>query len=433
MGENDRSVRPEPSKPGDGFRGEVREQLASRLVRRTGDEPPGTVLGAGTDDLEAGRTYLRALADGGWAVPTWPVEHGGLGANGEQLAIVQQEMARFVVPDLYPFLVGLALVGPTLLEHGSDEQRARWLPRVKTGDEIWCQLFSEPDAGSDLAGLSTRAIRDGDDWVVDGQKVWTSRGHYARWGLLLARSDPTVPKHAGITVFGLDLRAPGVEVRPLRQMNGDTHFTEVFLTGVRVSDRDRIGAVGGGWAVALTTLAHERGGVGGSAGGSWLDENRLVALARACGLDHDPLVRQRLARVIVELRVASLTMRRARASVRAGRPGPEGSGLKLRSSAAFRDFTNAAMAVLGSHAVAGPGATDGEWQTLFLTAPSLSIRGGTDEIQRNIVGEHVLGLPSEPRVDRDLPFDQLPTAGHRSPRVADTAEPEPELEPRRGP
>jgi alkylation response protein AidB-like acyl-CoA dehydrogenase len=399
----------------EGFRHEVRAALAERLVARTGAEPAGTVLGAGTDDLEAGRAYLRALADGGWAVPTWPVEHGGLGMNGEQLAIVQQEMARFVVPDLYPFLVALALVGPTLLEHGTDEQRARWLPGIKTGDEIWCQLFSEPGAGSDLAGLATRATRDGDEWVVNGQKVWTSRGHYSRWGLLLARSDPTVPKHAGITAFGIDLHSPGVDVRPLRQMNGDTHFTEVFLTDVRVPDSDRIGPVDGGWRVALTTLAHERGGVAGSATGSWLDERRLVALARSCGLDRDPVVRQRLARVIVELRVASLTMRRARARAKAGRPGPEGSGLKLRSAAAFRDFTDVAMAVLGPHAVAGAGATDGEWQTLFLTAPSLSIRGGTDEIQRNIVGEHVLGLPSEPRVDRDLPFDQLPKPSRGSP------------------
>jgi len=387
--------------------------LGARLFERTGNEA-STVLGAGSDDLDAGRVYLRALADGGWAVPTWPVANGGLGATGERLTMIQQELSRFAVPDLYPFLVGLALVGPTLLHHGTDEQCARWLPTIKIGDEIWCQLFSEPDAGSDLAGLSTCATRDGDEWVVDGQKVWTSRGHYARRGLLLARSDATVPKHAGITVFGLDMQTPGVEIRPLRQMNGDTHFTEVFLTGVRLPDRDRIGPVNGGWPVALTTLAHERGGVA-SPGGAWLDESRLVGLAHDLGLGRDPLVRQQLAKVVVELRVASLTARRARTHTLAGRPGPEGSGLKLRASAAFRDFTDVAMALLGPQAVAGPGAHDGEWQTLFLTAPSLSIRGGTDEIQRNIVGEHVLGLPSEPRVDRDLPFDRLPTAGRPSP------------------
>jgi acyl-CoA dehydrogenase len=392
----------------DDERSAVRAALAARVQPRD-DAAPTTVLGAGRDDLEAGRAYLRALADGGWAVPTWPVEHGGMGAHGERLAMIQRELGRCAVPDLYPFLVGLALVGPTLLEHGDDEQRARWLPTIKDGREIWCQLFSEPGAGSDLAGLATRARADGDEWVVDGQKVWTSRGHYARRGLLLARSDPSVPKHAGITAFGLDLHAPGVDVRPLRQMNGDTHFTEVFLDGVRVHDRDRIGPVGGGWKVALTTLAHERGGVA-TPGGAWLDEQRLVALARELGLHTDPLVRQQLTRVVVELRVAALTVRRARARAKAGRPGPEGSGQKLRAAAAFRDFTNAALALLGPAAVAGAGARNGEWQTLFLTAPSLSIRGGTDEIQRNIVGEHVLGLPSEPRVDRNMPFDQSPRA-----------------------
>ena len=390
----------------------MRAALAARLSPRTTGGPT-TVLGAGSDDLGAGHAYLEALADGGWAVPTWPVEHGGMGATRDRLSMVQQELAQFATPDLYPFLVGLALVGPTLLEHGTDEQRARWLPTIKNGEEIWCQLFSEPDAGSDLAGLATRAHADGDEWVVDGQKVWTSRGHYARRGMLLARTDPTAPKHAGISAFGLDMHATGVEVRPLRQMNGDTHFTEVFLTGVRIADHDRIGPVDGGWRVALTTLAHERGGIA-SPGGAWLDESRLIALARELGLAADPLVRQRLARVIVELRVASLTTRRARARARVGRPGPEGSGLKLRASAAFRDFTDAAMALLGPSAVARPGAIDGEWQTLFLTAPSLSIRGGTDEIQRNIVGEHVLGLASEPRVDRDLPFDQLPKTGRGS-------------------
>jgi len=414
MGLDDRSGRATPSEPGDlaAERAEVRAALTARLGPRAPDSPT-SVLGAGSDDLEAGRAHLQALADGGWAVPTWPVEHGGMGATGARLAMVQQELARCAVPDLYPFLVGLALVGPTLLAHGSDEQRARWLPGIKDGSEIWCQLFSEPDAGSDLAGLATRARRDGDEWIVDGQKVWTSRGHYARRGLLLARSDASVPKHAGITVFGLDMQSPGVEVRPLRQMNGDAHFTEVFLSGVRIPDRDRIDAAGNGWRVALTTLAHERGGIA-SPGGAWLDEDRLVALARAMKLDADPVVRQRLVRVIVELRVAALTARRARARAQLGRPGPEGSGLKLRAAAAFRDFTAAALAILGPHAVAGPDAIDGEWQTLFLTAPSLSIRGGTDEIQRNIVGEHVLGLPSEPRVDRDLPFDHLPRSGRAS-------------------
>jgi alkylation response protein AidB-like acyl-CoA dehydrogenase len=304
---------------------------------------------------------------------------------------------------LYPYLVGLALVGPTLVAHGTAEQQSRWLPHIRRGDEIWCQLFSEPDAGSDLANLSTRAVRDGDTWRVTGQKVWTSRGSYSRRGLLLARTDIHAPKHDGITAFGIDMHAPGVEVRPLRQMNGDAHFTEVFFDHAPVDDRDRIGAVGDGWRVALTTLAHERGAVG-SPGGSFLDVERLIRLARARGGVHDPALRDALVRVVIDARVASLTARRARDGARAGRPGPEGSGLKLRGAAAFKAFVDVAMRLLGADALCDPQA---EWQTLFLTAPSLSIRGGTDEVQRNIIGERVLGLPGEPRVDRGVPFDEL--------------------------
>jgi alkylation response protein AidB-like acyl-CoA dehydrogenase len=386
----------------DAFRHEVREALERRLSPRRSNVAP-TVLGAGSEDLEAGRAFLRTLADGGWAVPAWPVEDGGLGATPAQAAVVQAELARFDVPDLYPYLVGLALVGPTLVAHGTAEQRARWLPRIRTGEEIWCQLFSEPDAGSDLAALTTRATRDGDTWRVTGRKVWTSRGRYSRRGLLLARSDFGVPKHDGITAFGIDMHAGGVDVRPLRQMNGDAHFTEVFLDDVAVDDADRIGSVGDGWRVALTTLAHERGAVG-SPGGSMLDTERLLALVRDRGGVPDAALRDALVRVLVEVRVISLTARRARDTARAGRPGPEGSGLKLRSAAAFKAYTDVALRVLGADALCHPG---GEWQTLFLTAPSLSIRGGTDEIQRNIVGEHVLGLPAEPRVDRGVAFRDL--------------------------
>jgi alkylation response protein AidB-like acyl-CoA dehydrogenase len=385
------------------FRRDVRARLAARLAPRQAGTPT-TVLGAGSEDLDAGRTFLEALADGGWAVPTWPAEHGGLGATADQAAVVQQELARYAVPDLYPYLVGLALVGPTLVAHGTADQQARWLPAIRTGAEIWCQLFSEPDAGSDLANLSTRATRDGDRWAVTGQKVWTSRGRYARRGLLLARTDMRAPKHDGITAFGLDMHAAGVEVRPLRQMNGDAHFTEVFLDAAPVADTDRIGGVGEGWRVALTTLAHERGAVG-SPGGSFLDVDRLVDLARSRGGLRDAVLRDALVRVVIDARVASLTARRARDSARAGRPGPEGSGLKLRGAAAFKAYTDVAMRLLGADALCDPQA---EWQTLFLTAPSLSIRGGTDEIQRNIVGERVLGFPGEPRLDRGVPFDRLP-------------------------
>ena len=382
----------------------VREQLAARLAPRRAGETH-SVLGAGNDDLDAGRRYLAALAGTGLAVPTWPREYGGLGATPADAGVIRAALSEFDVPDLYPYLVGIELVGPTLLAHGTPEQCARWLPKIANGEEVWCQLFSEPGAGSDLAGLSARATRDGDGWRIHGQKVWTSRGAYSQWGLLLARDDPSVPKHRGITAFGLDMRAAGVDVRPLRQMNGDAHFSEVFLDDVMVPDADRIGGIGDGWRVALTCLSYERGASTAGSSSGLLDVGRLIALARARGRNREPLIRDALARLLIETRVMGYTARRARDTARAGRPGPEGSGLKLRGSQLFRDYTALAMQLLGADGTCDP---HDELQTLFLTAPSLSIRGGTDEIQRNIVGERVLGLPGEPRVDRDIAFEELP-------------------------
>jgi alkylation response protein AidB-like acyl-CoA dehydrogenase len=388
----------------DDFGARVRAELSSRLSPRRADAVT-SVLGAGNDDLDAGRRYLEALAGTGLAVPTWPREYGGLDATPAEVAIVRAELAAFAVPDLYPYLVALELVGPTLLTHGTPEQCGRWLPKIATGEEIWCQLFSEPGAGSDLAGLSARAIPDGDVWRVHGQKVWTSRGAYSRRGLLLARHDPSAPKHKGITAFGIGMHTAGVDVRPLRQMNGDAHFTEVFLDDALVPDADRIGAVGEGWRVALTCLSYERGAstAGGTSG--LLDPGRLIDLARRRGRSNEPLIRDALAQLAIETKVMGYTARRARDTARAGRPGPEGSGMKLRGSKLFRDYTALALELLGPEGTCDP---HGELQTLFLTAPSLSIRGGTDEIQRNIVGERVLGLPEEPRVDRHAPFEQLP-------------------------
>jgi alkylation response protein AidB-like acyl-CoA dehydrogenase len=375
----------------------VRRELAAILRPREPDAP-ATVLGAGSDDLDAGRAYLQALAPGGWFVASWPEEYGGRGAGSDEAALIARELAVFDAPDLYPYLVGLALVAPTLLEHGTAEHCRRFLPPLANGHEIWCQLFSEPEAGSDLANLATRAVRDGDVWRVTGSKVWSSRAHYSRWGWLLARTDPAAPKHAGITAFVVDMHAPGVDVRPLRQMNGDIHFNEVFFADAVVADDCRIGDVGGGWRVALTTLAFERGG-GSATGISWsLGPDRLLALAREHGATGDAVRRDQLARVWAQAEVARLTARRARAAADA--PGPAGSGAKARASATMKTIAGTALAVRGAEALlAGD-----EWHTLFLTAPSISIRGGTDEIQRNIIGERVLGLPGEPRLDRDVPW-----------------------------
>jgi alkylation response protein AidB-like acyl-CoA dehydrogenase len=298
-------------------------------------------------------------------------------------------------------MVGIGLVGPTIMAHGTEAQLQRWLPAIRDGSEIWCQLFSEPDAGSDLAGLAARAERDGDTWHVTGAKVWSSRAHYSKWGLLLARSDASLPKHAGITAFALDMTAPGVEVRPLKQMNGDTHFNEVFLDRAAIPDGDRIGAPGEGWRVAITCLTHERNSIGQGWGS--VTRSHILDLARAAGAASDPVRRQQVAKLICELEVNRMTTLRAKAAAKAGKPpGPEGSGAKIRNSEFLRDLGRFAVDVLGPASVAGE--SQHEWQTLFLTGPSFSIRGGTDEIQRNILGERVLGLPPEPRVDKDAPF-----------------------------
>jgi alkylation response protein AidB-like acyl-CoA dehydrogenase len=392
----------------DGLRDEARAEFGRLLAPRRRDDAV-TVLGAGADDLGPGQTFLAALAAGGWAVPTWPRDCGGRDASTDDAAVIGEELARCAQPDLYPFLVGLHVIGPTLVALATPEQRRRWLPAIAAGTDIWCQLFSEPGAGSDLANVGTRAARDGDGWRVTGQKVWSSRAAYATHGFLLARTDPDVAKHAGITAFGLDMAAAGVDVRPLRQMNGDAHFSEVFLDDAFVADADRIGGPGQGWAVARTALANERGALGAVNTGGVVSSSRLVALARAEGRTGDRVLVDRVVGAHVAAEVARLTRRRARARAEAGRtPGPEGSGSKLTGSATFKALVDTAFGVLGPAAVAGDGEPTDEWRTLFLTAPSVSIRGGTDEIQRNIVGERVLGLPPEPRVDTDRPWRDVP-------------------------
>ena len=382
------------------FRTRVRDFLSSHLKPAP---PTGRVaiMGAGSDDLESGRAFLGTLAEAGMAVPRWPEALGGMGATPEQAEIVAEELSGFEAPDLYPFMVGIGLVGPTLMEHGTDEQQARWLPGIRSGAEIWCQLFSEPDAGSDLANLGARATRDGDLWHVTGSKVWSSRAHYSKWGLLIARTDPAQPKHAGMTAFALDMDQPGVTVRPLRQLNGDEHFNEVFLDDAEVPDANRIGPVGAGWKITITTLAHERASIG--AGWGAISNAQLVDHARSFGALDDPILRARVTQSVVELEINRMANLRAKAAARSGRPaGPEGSGAKIRTGQVLYKLGNLAVDIEGPAGVVG----GDDWQTLFLTGPSFGIRGGTDEIQRNIVGERVLGLPPEPRVDKDVPFNE---------------------------
>ena len=391
------------------FRSEVRSWLDEHLIARR-SASKSVFHGAGGDSAEAieqGREFLRLLATRGWARPTWPVEYGGAGLSPDHAAVLARELLHYETPDLYLFGVALEQSGTAILRFGTPEQQARWLPSINDGSRIWTLLFSEPGAGSDLAGLTTRAIRDGDGWLVTGQKVWSSRAHLAAHGLLLARTDGSAPKHAGITAFCIDMDAPGVEVRPLRQMNGDDHFNEVFLDDVFVPDRDRLGELSAGWNIATAVLMGERNKPAHSGNtGELAGALKLIELVQARGLDADPVLRQKVASLYIEAKVADWTMARAQQVAAArGSAGPEGSGAKVRKSAIQKRLAQLALEVLGPE-----GAVEGSyWNTMFLTTPSISIRGGTDEIQRNIIGERVLGLPSEPRSDRGVPFRELRT------------------------
>ena len=377
------------------------------LLDRRDPNGSSTVLGAGSDDLEAGRRFLGSLVDGGWMVPTWPSRHGGRDADAAEAALIETAMGDYAIADLYPYGVGLNLVGPVLLDRGTPAQQGRWLRPIADGSEIWCQMFSEPDAGSDLANAGMRAERDGDGWILNGSKVWTSRGAYARWGMCLARTDASLAKHRGLTMFAVEMSAPGVEVRPLVQINGDRHFTEVFVSDLRVPDADRIGDLGAGWGLTVETLAHERATIGGRAFGggdaeevglpSWLEE-----WSDAGWLD-GPVERQAAMRSFIMHRVNQMAKARAAALSDGSPPGPEGSMAKLRSVSAFK-----ARAYLGKNLGGAAGMlSDSPGHLEFLTAPSMSIRGGTDEVQRNIVGERVLGLPGEPRVDKGVAYSEL--------------------------
>ena len=383
------------------------------------------------------RQWWDLLAESGWGFATWPQEWFGRGLPAESAAAVRE---AFVAVEAIgpPASLGQQLGGPTLLTHGTDEQRAQFLPGLARGEESWCQFFSEPDSGSDLASLQTRAVRDGDEWLITGQKVWTSGAQYADRGMLVARTNRDVPKHQGITYFIIDLDQPGVEVRPLHQMNGAHGFNEVFFSDARVGSDRIVGELDGGWSVAVTTLMFERfmtalptadpGGksgllqaragevAAGKVGGegeavSYADALPLIMnLARSLGKETDPVTRQRLAYVRMLQEANRIAGMRQADAVRTGRrPGAEGSVRKLARSALAHTVRDVGMEVLGTRGMLRGPETPGEdrIQHLALSSPGASIAGGTDEIQRNIIGERVLGLPKEPSVDRDVPFREL--------------------------
>ncbi|MHB1444441.1 MAG: acyl-CoA dehydrogenase family protein [Acidimicrobiales bacterium] len=358
--------------------------------------------------------WCARLGEAGWATPTWPKEYGGGGLEPGQARVVNEELARYKVPRSFN-VIGIGMGGPTIMQWGSEELKLRYLPPMAQHKEIWCQLFSEPGAGSDVAGLSTRAERDGDEWVVNGQKVWTTLAHMASFGMLVARTDPDAPKHKGLTYFVVDMHAPGVEVRPLKQMTGDAEFNEVFFTDVRIPDSHRLGPVGEGWAVATTTLMNERvalsgaGSSGGdNVGGGPVDA--LVAAAKASGAWSDPILRQRLVQAMIESRVLKITNFRSAAARKSGRPaGPEGSITKLFQAEHNQRLQNLAMDVLGSSALAwDQGSPIGGSVRGFLRSRANTIEGGTSEVMRNILGDRVLGLPREPDPSRNAPWKDIP-------------------------
>lgn len=369
---------------------------------------PLTARATAFDDPEIVRKaqeWQACKKDNGWACLTWPEEYGGRGLGPIENVIWSQEEARYdTPPDL--FIVGIGILGPAIMVHGTAEQKARYLPRIARGDEIWCQLFSEPAAGSDLAGLRASAVRDGDDWVLNGQKMWTTFARLSRWGVIVARTDRTVPKHAGLTSFVVDMRSPGIEVRPIRQIDGRSDFNEVFFTDCRVADSDRLGAVGNGWTVARTILMHERAAIGSVGGG--LGAEDLLAVAAACGVADDGGIRQRIADFYVRASGLTYTKYRTLTALSRGEtPGPEASIGKLVGASLAQE-----MSAFGIELQGLTGTLMNQphgCQATYLGSPGGRIAGGTDEILRNILAERVLGLPSEPRFDKDIPFHDIPT------------------------
>ena len=403
-----------PEDPTAALRARARAFLeAHARPRRRGDDDFARFRFLGDSSPEADAAHVRAckewqraVFDGGWAGIAWPKEYGGQGGTPAEARAFAQEQARFDV-ETGAFAVGIGMVGPTLIAHGTEAQKQRYLPALLRGEEVWCQLFSEPGAGSDLAGLRTRAVRDGDEWVVNGQKVWSSGAHHSELGILLARTDLDAAKHHGITYFVLDMASPGIEVRPLRQINGVAHFNEVFLTDVRVPHENVVGEVNGGWAVAQTTLGAERALIGGGGAVSFGD---LARLARDQGGDGDPRLRQRLADAYIRFEILKFLGRRAQAAQRGGRSaGAEASVLKLAMSQHVALNADLALALEGAAGMLlhGDAPYGGFWQQTFMNQWGVRIGGGTEQVQRNVIGERVLGLPPEPRPDKTAPFREL--------------------------
>ncbi len=384
--------------------------LARAFLKENAPPPPEAGAAIVSTDLETARAWQRAKADAGFAGILLPAEAGGRGGTIMEQIIFDQEERAVGAPSDVHFMIGLGICAPTILQFATPEQIARHVPPLIRGDEIWCQLFSEPSSGSDLAAARTRARREGDGWVIKGQKIWTSGAQHSDFGLLLARTDGSVPKHMGLTVFILDMKSPGVEVRPIKQISGASHFNEVFLDEVYIPDARRIGQVGQGWKIALGMLMNERLTVGRVFSP---DVGPLIRVAAQTEINGAPaidngMVRERLARWYSEQQGIRHTVSRVMTALSKGRdPGPEASIIKIIDAAREYEMAGFALDLLGPAALDRAGGADAAPALIgaFLEAPGTRIGGGTEEILLNVIAERVLGLPGDIRVDKDIPFD----------------------------
>lgn len=399
------------------FRAEVRAWIDANAPKHLDEMLSTSTMGRSNIDPEAFRAESKAWQkkkqEAGWACMQWPTEFGGRGATPIERVIWSQEEGHYGILSGI-FLIGQGMCGPTMMGFATKEQNEKLLPRLASGEDIWCQMFSEPSAGSDLAGLRTRAEKDGDEWVINGQKIWTSGAHYCDWGILLTRTDPTVAKHKGLTMFFVDMKSPGIEVRPIKQVNGNSDFNEVFFTDLRVSDAQRLGDVGQGWIVALTTLMNERLAIGGGMATGFPE---LLSFVQGLDFDGSPAikdgaVRERLADWhVLSAGLKHTSSRMISALSKGETPGPEASIGKLVAGSLMQEISLYAAELqeqTGAIIDTETAPFGGRFQAMMLRSPATRIEGGTDEILRNIIAERVLGLPADVRVDKDVAFKDVP-------------------------
>ena len=402
------------------FRAEARKWIDANAPKELEAELSKSSLGRiklqKHDIVDVAKRWQKKKSEGGWACLHWPKEYGGRGATAVERVIFQQEEGVFGKLS-QPFQIGEGMCGPTVMAFGSEADKQRYLPKLASGEEIWCQLFSEPAGGSDVAGLRTRAEKKGNEWIINGQKIWTSGAHYSDYGILITRTDPNVPKHKGLTMFYISMKSPGVAVKPIKQANGLQEFNEVFFTDLRVPDSQRLGAVGDGWNVSLTTLMNERMSIGArlATGFSEIFEFCNNLMLEGGPAIADRATRSKLANWAVKNSGLKYTSYRAVSALSKGeRPGPENSIGKLVAGSMMQDIATYAMDLEGAAGVLNDpqiAEAAGQFQQMLLSSPSMRIAGGTDEILRNIIAERVLGLPGDIRVDKDVPFNKIPTKG----------------------